>query len=119
MKNIKKIICLILIFSLAFSGTQNVTAAKKHYSMKSVDWGLGLNNNHATPGGTVPYSGFSLKKYNTIYTGNTKKKCIYLTFDCGYENGYTKKNTQYFKREKHQSNLLCHKTIYRGQCKTC
>ena len=91
MKNIKKIICLILIFSLAFSGTQNVTAAKKHYSMKSVDWGLGLNNNHATPGGTVPYSGFSLKKYNTIYTGNTKKKCIYLTFDCGYENGYTKK----------------------------
>ena len=55
MKNIKKIICLILIFSLAFSGTQNVTAAKKHYSMKSVDWGLGLNNNHATPGGTVPY----------------------------------------------------------------
>ena len=79
MKNIKKIICLILIFSLAFSGTQNVTAAKKHYSTKSVDWGLGLNNNHATPGGTVPYSGFSLKKYYTIYTGNTKKKCIYLT----------------------------------------
>lgn len=119
MKNIKKIICLILIFSLAFSGTQNVTAAKKHYSTKSVDWGLGLNKNHTTPGGTVPYSGFSLKKYNAIYTGNTKKKCIYLTFDCGYENGYTKKNTQYFKREKHQSNLLCHKTIYRGQCKTC
>ena len=46
MKNIKKIICLILIFSLAFSGTQNVTAAKKHYSMKSVDWGLGLNGSY-------------------------------------------------------------------------
>ena len=47
--------------------------SKKHYLAKSVDWGLGLNKNHATPGGTLPYNGFSLKKYNTIFTGNTKK----------------------------------------------
>ena len=91
MKKIKKIICLILTCSLLCSGTQNTTAAKKHYLAKSVDWGLGLNKNHATPGGTLPYNGFSLKKYNTIFTGNTKKKYIYLTFDCGYENGHTKK----------------------------
>ena len=52
MKKIKKIICLILTCSLLCSGTQNTTAAKKHYLAKSVDWGLGLNKNHATPGGT-------------------------------------------------------------------
>ena len=55
MKKIKKIICLILTCSLLCSGTQNTTAAKKHYLAKSVDWGLGLNKNHTTPGGTLPF----------------------------------------------------------------
>lgn len=32
-----------------------------------------------------------LKKYNGCYLGNTNKKYIYLTFDEGYENGYTEK----------------------------
>lgn len=30
-----------------------------------------------------------LKKYNAVYEGDTSKKVIYLTFDNGYENGYT------------------------------
>lgn len=29
------------------------------------------------------------KKYNAIYLGDTSRKVIYLTFDEGYENGYT------------------------------
>lgn len=32
-----------------------------------------------------------LKKYNGYYLGDTSKKYIYLTFDEGYENGYTSK----------------------------
>lgn len=32
-----------------------------------------------------------LKKYNAYYLGDTKHKYIYLTFDEGYENGYTGK----------------------------
>lgn len=32
-----------------------------------------------------------LKKYNGYYTGDTNNKYIYLTFDEGYENGYTAK----------------------------
>ncbi|MFD3156182.1 delta-lactam-biosynthetic de-N-acetylase [Haloimpatiens sp. FM7330] len=32
-----------------------------------------------------------LKKYNGYYVGNTSSKIIYLTFDEGYENGYTSK----------------------------
>ena len=78
MKKIKKIICLILTCSLLCSGTQNTTAAKKHYLAKSVDWGLGLNKNHATPGGTLPYNGFSLKKYNT-YSLATLKRNTYTS----------------------------------------
>ena len=30
-----------------------------------------------------------LKKYNAWYVGDKNKKTIYLTFDCGYENGNT------------------------------
>ena len=30
-----------------------------------------------------------LARYNAYYLGDTGEKVIYLTFDCGYENGYT------------------------------
>lgn len=91
MKKIKKIICLILTCSLLCSGTQNTTASKKHYLAKSVDWGLGLNKNHATPGGTLPYNGFSLKKYNTIYTGNTKRNTYILLLTADMKTDIQKK----------------------------
>ena len=117
MKKIKKIICLILTCSLLCSGTQNTTAAKKHYLAKSVDWGLGLNKNHATPGGTLPYNGFSLKKYNTIFTGNTKKKYIYLTFDCGYENGHTKKILNILKEKNIKAIFFVTKPYIEGNAK--
>ena len=32
-----------------------------------------------------------MEKYNGIYIGNENKKYIYLTFDEGYEAGYTEK----------------------------
>ena len=32
-----------------------------------------------------------LKKYGAIYRGDTSRRVIYLTFDCGYENGATEK----------------------------
>ena len=33
----------------------------------------------------------TLAKYGTIYRGDESRKVIYLTFDCGYENGATEK----------------------------
>ena len=35
--------------------------------------------------------GFDLVEYNTFYLGDTSQKRIFLTFDVGYENGYTPK----------------------------
>lgn len=53
-------------------------------------WGLDLNSSHSTPG--VPsYAKKLLAKYNGVYVGDTSKKVVYLTFDEGYENGYTHK----------------------------
>lgn len=51
------------------------------------DWGLSFGEENTTPQGNV--SAEELKKYNAYFIGNTSEKKIYLTFDAGYENGYT------------------------------
>lgn len=53
-------------------------------------WWIKQNNDHKIPG--VPAgSAEMLEKHNGIYIGDTTAKKIYLTFDEGYENGYTAK----------------------------
>lgn len=44
-----------------------------------------------------------LSKYDAYYIDpkvSKKKKCIYLTFDCGYENGFTPKILDILKKQK-------------------
>src|SRR5690606_1255934 len=41
-----------------------------------------------------------LEKYDAYYKGDENQKIIYLTFDNGYENGYTKDVLDVLKREK-------------------
>jgi len=59
-------------------------------SNKILRWGTLRKPNHQTPG-FDPGSMELLKKYNSLCIGDTSKKTIYLTFDEGYENGYTAK----------------------------
>lgn len=51
-------------------------------------WGIVRVKNHKTPQAD-PGAPELLKKYNSIYLADTEKPVIYLTFDEGYENGYT------------------------------
>ncbi|MBL4938110.1 delta-lactam-biosynthetic de-N-acetylase [Clostridium sp. YIM B02515] len=44
-----------------------------------------------TPSGEPPEILELIKKYSAYYLGDTSKKVLYLTFDEGYENGYTSK----------------------------
>lgn len=53
----------------------------------SDSWGLGFGAEGTKPTGNV--SADELKKYNAYYVGSTEEKVLYLTFDCGYENGNT------------------------------
>lgn len=50
-------------------------------------WGLGFDREGKRPTGTATME--ELAKYNAYYAGDEKEKVIYLTFDCGYENGNT------------------------------
>ncbi len=56
-------------------------------SVGTTNWGLGFGEEGQPPTGnaTAEY----LKSFHAHYLGNTTEKVIYLTFDAGYENGYT------------------------------
>ena len=51
------------------------------------NWGLGFGDAGKCPTGNS--SPEELQKYNAYYVADTEEKIIYLTFDCGYENGNT------------------------------
>lgn len=55
-------------------------------STASKEWYFLSNKTHSVPSVAKD---IDLKKYNAFYVGNTSEKEIYLTFDEGYENGYT------------------------------
>jgi peptidoglycan-N-acetylmuramic acid deacetylase len=59
-------------------------------SNKLLSWGIKRNPNNQIPDAD-PGAPELLKKYGGFYLGDTTQKVIYLTFDEGYENGYTPK----------------------------
>ena len=52
-----------------------------------VDWGLSFQTEGEAPLGNATKE--YLAKFGALYTGDTKKKEIYITFDAGFENGNT------------------------------
>lgn len=53
----------------------------------SEDWGLSFGESGTQPRGNA--SAEDLAWYDAYYVGDDSEKVIYLTFDCGYENGNT------------------------------
>ena len=51
------------------------------------NWGLSFPVEGETPIGNASVE--QLAQYNACFLGDTEEKIIYLTFDCGYENGNT------------------------------
>lgn len=68
--------------------------------MKTEDWGTGFTD---IPEGGQPIGNATaaeLKKYDAYYLGSADEKVLYLTFDCGYENGYTDTILDVLKKHK-------------------
>lgn len=55
--------------------------------MQAENWGLGFGAEGTKPTGNAAVE--ELKQYNAYFVGNGDEKKLYLTFDCGYENGNT------------------------------
>lgn len=90
----KKGLRLAFLFSFMFlSGWQIAKLHQDHmiHTMAVVgqadNWGLGFGTEGTQPTGNVTAE--ELKQYDAYYLGDKEKKVIYLTFDCGYENGNT------------------------------
>ncbi len=110
MKNniIYRLIAFFIMLSLCAPMPMAQAAASKkqvdysQYSNTKISFGLGLHTDHTVPSGARP-SGVKLKDYNAYYYDIRAKKkdpVVYLTFDCGYENGYTKKILKTLKKKK-------------------
>ncbi len=78
--------CAVLLIGAVTVGRMG-QAVSVAVDAANTNWGLRFGENGKTPVGNA--SAEFLAKYNAFFTGNTDEKVIYLTFDAGYDNGYT------------------------------
>ena len=92
----------VLLFLIVCSGCANFTlpvigngeegidyAAFEELSSQAVPWGLGKNKNEYKQPIDALNANDRYRAYDSVFVGDAKEKIIYLTFDNGYENGYT------------------------------
>ncbi len=77
----------IAVLAFACFGWASPSAQNEISEETISDWGLSFGSENTAPQGNV--SAEELKKYNAYFIGDEQEKKIYLTFDAGYENGYT------------------------------
>lgn len=85
--------CLVIVFTVSVVNINDETiqtSATGTISDKKIEWGIKRGENHNQPD-LGKENKRIIDKYNGISMGNSEKKYIYLTFDCGYEAGYTEK----------------------------
>lgn len=81
-------LALIAAAALALRGEETLPAAGSAAVPASAgNWGLSFQTEGEAPVGNATQE--YLSQYGAYYLGETDEKVIYLTFDCGYENGYT------------------------------
>lgn len=90
-KNIFVIILAILVVIATTFALKTFLSAKQNEN-----WGLSFQIKGEPPSGNATAE--DLKKYNAYYISDTSKKKIYITFDAGYEAGYTPKILEALKK---------------------
>lgn len=85
---------IILIFAIIFSIISYYIASASFVKASDINqkicWGIKRNDNHEQPD-LGKENKELITKYNGLAMGNNTDKYIYLTFDLGYEAGYTEK----------------------------
>ena len=105
-KDIKRITtCLTILLTCVFTvSVVNLnqqetmeTSSTDVVSNKKIEWGIKRGDNHEQPD-LGSENKQIIDKYDGISMGNSEKPYIYLTFDCGYEAGYTEKILEVLKQ---------------------
>ena len=79
--------CLFLAGALWVQGRNVAASGGAAVPVSADNWGLSFQTEGQPPVGNATAE--ELARYDAYYVGDTSRKVIYLTFDCGYENGYT------------------------------
>ncbi|MEW9050953.1 MAG: delta-lactam-biosynthetic de-N-acetylase [Neobacillus sp.] len=91
MKKLLFILCILLLIApqVSFGAPPD----------KPIHWGFKKAVNEVPPEAGAEYDQL-LEKYGAFYKGDPNSKTLYLTFDNGYEQGYTGKVLDVLKKEK-------------------
>lgn len=88
------IVGVFIFYNTSKEDTRPVTTSIS-LSNKKIGWGVKREGNHEQPDLSTYLN--ILNKYDGIALGNKEKPYVYLTFDSGYEAGYTESLLQTLK----------------------
>ena len=93
-QNCKKGLCLAFLFSAMFLTGWEIAGMRSRQTKETAavayeagNWGLGFGAEGTQPTGNATSA--ELAQYDAHYVGDPSGKVLYLTFDCGFENGNT------------------------------
>ena len=90
------VICCLSIILVKDDQKTELVSSNNSVSNKKIGWGIKRNDNHEQPD-VGNENKKVLEQNNGICLGNSENKSIYLTFDEGYEAGYTKQILEILK----------------------
>lgn len=95
-------ITIIAIFTFSiilYKGNETVSTSSQEISNKKIEWGIKRNDKHEQPDlGNLNKK--LIDEAKGIAMGNRDSKKVYLTFDEGYEAGYTEKILEILKQNE-------------------
>lgn len=102
-KSILRTAGIFLLFICSFLAGRLLAAKTAVPSSASIaqateNWGLSFQTDGQPPTANATFD--ELKKYNAYYAEDTEEKVLYLTFDCGFENGNTENILNALKKHK-------------------
>lgn len=90
----KRAAVFVLLLTAFFAGN---LAGQVFLASAEENWGLSFQEEGKPPQANASFE--ELAEYGAYYAQNTEDKVIYLTFDCGYENGNTGKILEALKKQ--------------------
>ncbi|MBO7251914.1 MAG: polysaccharide deacetylase family protein [Oscillospiraceae bacterium] len=89
---------LLILAAAVFAAAVVVFSVFMSSSLETGSWGLSFQQEGAAPIGNAGAD--QLRQYDAVYIGSGEEKVLYLTFDAGYENGYTEKMLDVLNRQQ-------------------
>lgn len=95
----------IIVLTVTYNKEDVVEASASTLSNTKIEWGIKREDNHEQPD-LGSKNEQLISEYNGIALGSNEQKYIYLTFDLGYEAGYTEQILDALKEQNVQATFF-------------